>query len=96
MLRRKINGPYAEHPVDFNLEGLIAGEKLLGRPLTAADAILDVGSNSGQMIAEAAITAETDATIICAEPDLEAAESYLRLPDEYRSRTYFVQAKGEA
>jgi ubiquinone/menaquinone biosynthesis C-methylase UbiE len=95
MLRRVINNTYAEQPVDFNKEGLIAGETVLGRAFGEHDVIVDIGSNSGEMIARAAITLGITPEIICIEPNQEAFVSYFLLDDEVRNRVSMIRGRGE-
>ncbi len=96
MMRREINEGYAEIPVNFNAAGLLAGQKMAGRIFSHDDIIVDVGSNSGQMIAEAAIETGVQARIICVEPDDEAAQARSIMPPDVKNRTNFLQAVGEA
>lgn len=96
MLRRTINEEYAAQPVDFNLAGLQIAEQAVGRCLTSEDTIVDIGSNSGGMIADAAIRLGTTARILCVEPDAGAAEAHQRLDNELHNRVHFVQGAGEA
>ncbi|HVS58112.1 MAG TPA: class I SAM-dependent methyltransferase [Candidatus Saccharimonadales bacterium] len=94
-LRRLINETYAVNPVDFNEMGLRLGEEVLGRMLTCGDVVVDIGSSSGEMIADAALSIGVQARILCVEPNTEAAELYSLLSDEQRSRIDFVQGIGE-
>lgn len=96
MMRRRINEDYAEHAVDFNAEGLLAGELIAGRSLTDEDIVVDVGSSSGVMIADAAEKTGIQARIICVEPDREAAEAYLHRQDVQPDNLLFIRAAGEA
>ena len=95
MMRRIINEVYAVEHVDFNIKGLQAGEQLLDRPLTPEDVVVDVGSSNGKIIADAAISIQSKATIICVEPDVDAASSYSILPPKKKDRISFVRATGE-
>ncbi len=95
MTRREINHTFAEQRVDFNAEGLRAGELVIGRQFTEQDVIVDIGSNSGKMIAEASIENGTRAQLLCIEPDREASELYADIPFSLKEHTRFIAAKGE-
>jgi ubiquinone/menaquinone biosynthesis C-methylase UbiE len=93
-MRRLINGQYAEQPMDFNEEGLKVAQKLAGYAMDEL-IIADIGSSSGEMVAEALGKTGIDATVICIDPDKEAAEAFYRLPEERKERLHFVKSAGE-
>lgn len=95
ILRRIINSEYADQPMDFNIEGLLAGEKILGRTFTESDVIADIGSSSGEMVAEAVVTTGILSKIVCIEPLKDAYDTHLYLPIELQERVSFVRAVGE-
>lgn len=96
LIRRLFSDGLAEVPINFNEEGLKAGELLLGRELTPADAVVDIGSSTGGIIAEAALKTGVKARIFCVEPDVDGANTFLRLEKPLRERVaLFVQAHGE-
>jgi SAM-dependent methyltransferase len=94
-LRREINEDFAEHRVDFNVEGLEKGELLLGRCFTPDDIVVDIGSSSGVMLAEAALETANQASLVCVEPDTDAFYTYQRLDEAYQSRVTFIRGRGE-
>lgn len=96
MTRRVINGQYAEHEVDFNLAGLEVARQFIPPALMPNSVIVDIGSSSGSMIAEAAESAEIRARIVCIEPDQGALEMYQSLSSELKEHASFIQAAGEA
>jgi SAM-dependent methyltransferase len=96
VLRRVINGEYAEHPVDFNIAGIEAGEQSLGRRLDDNDVIVDIGSSTGEMIANAAQALETPAKIVAVEPARDAAALHRLLPKDMQSGMTYIRGKGEA
>lgn len=95
MLRREINEVYAEQPVDFNVEGLRAGERFLGRPYTPADSLLDVGSSTGKMVADAVDATGANVRITCLEPDPEALQAFSLLPENKRAGLSIVKGIAE-
>lgn len=92
VLRRIINEDFAEHPTDFNVEGMKAAQRFVEGGLTSDDLIVDIGGSSGLFAAQAAEQTGTQAHIVTLEPD---EKSYAFLPAEYRDRTSFVQGYGE-
>lgn len=96
LMRREINQTYAEHAVEFNYEGVKAAEAVAERAFTPEDIIVDVGSSVGSMTVKAAFMANTDARIICVEPDEDAGEAYNRLSLAERARVSYVHGLGEA
>lgn len=96
MLRREINEKYADQPVDFNVAGFEVGQEILGRPLAPGDIVADIGSSSGEPIIRAVAQTETPASVICVEPDEEAAAIFDRLEPEDRQGVAFIRAIGEA
>lgn len=95
-LRRIINGEYAEEPVDFNVAGIEAGQKVIHRSFTDEDVIADIGCSSGEMIAEAALQTGISAKVVGIEPDEEALYTHQLLNPELQKRILLVQASGEA
>lgn len=96
MARRVINEEYAEHPIDFNAAGLEAGEKMTPGGLTSEQVVVDIGGNSGRMIAEAAVKTKTKARIICLEPDEGAQDVYDIMEVSLKQRVAFIRGVGEA
>lgn len=94
-LRRIINEVYADNPVNFNELGLRLGAQVLGRMLSSEDIVVDIGSSSGEMISDAALSIDTPPRIICVEPSAEAAELYYLLSEEQRAPITFIQGIGE-
>jgi SAM-dependent methyltransferase len=92
VLRRMINEDFAEHPTDFNVEGLRAGQKFVEGGLTRDDLIVDIGGSSGQFAAIAAKQTTTEAHIVTIEPD---DETYDYMPEELKGYTSFMQGYGE-
>jgi len=94
-MRRMINGEYAEEPVDFNAEGFKAAEKILGKDVLDNSVVVDIGSSTGQMIAEGALATGTKARIICVEPHPEAVELRRYVNEEYKRRVDYIEGSGE-
>jgi len=91
--RRLVNEDYAENPVDFNVQGLLAAQAMLEpERLSAANLIADIGCSSGLFIVSAAEKTGTEAFIVGIEPDPEAT---LYLPDLYKGRIAIMQGYGE-
>lgn len=95
MFRRVINEQYAEDQYDFNRLGMEAGRIVLGRDYVDQDLIVDIGSSTGQIAAEAADSLGIQAKIIGIEPDTVAVDMSMLLTDHLRKRIQVVPRYGE-